>query len=293
MSRFREISTVRLLHGLVIVLCFAATSPTAVQAETATSKQAYSFGVINQRSVTLTAQYWNPILNYISAISGVHLRLKMERTAPETTAQTLAGEHDFVYTNHLFTPERDRLGFKVILRMDTAPIHAVVAVPESSPVTELTALERKTVVFPSKEAFVGFWVPMDQLLRISVTTEAIFAGNQEGAIARLRARGADAAGLNESTLKSYAARENFAYRVLWRSEPYLDIPIMARPDLPEELVAKVQNAFAQMAADPDGAKVLAESAAAMQSKPIGFVRASNGDYSNYRTFYRTTKIVAH
>ena len=65
---------------------------------------ALNFGVINQRSLALTAEYWNPILKYVSARSGVQLRLMMGKTAPETTAQSVKGEHDFVYSNHLFTP---------------------------------------------------------------------------------------------------------------------------------------------------------------------------------------------
>jgi phosphonate transport system substrate-binding protein len=81
------------------------------------------FGVINQRSLALTAEYWNPILEYVSARSGMNLRLKMAKTTPETTAQSVKGEHDFVYSNHLFMPERNRIGFRVIARFDTPPAH--------------------------------------------------------------------------------------------------------------------------------------------------------------------------
>ena len=37
---------------------------------TGAAEQAYTFNVLNQRSVTLTAQYWNPILIYVSRKSG-------------------------------------------------------------------------------------------------------------------------------------------------------------------------------------------------------------------------------
>src|SRR3990172_7290989 len=74
------------------------------------------FGVINQRSITLTAGYWNPILAYVIRRSGVPLQLRMAKTAPETTAMSISGELAFVYSNHLFTPERDALGFTVIAR---------------------------------------------------------------------------------------------------------------------------------------------------------------------------------
>src|SRR5467141_5452043 len=73
------------------------------------AEQAYSFYVLNQRSIALTAQYWNPILTHVSRKSGVPLELKLAKTAQEGNAIAERGGYDFLYTNHFFTPERDRL----------------------------------------------------------------------------------------------------------------------------------------------------------------------------------------
>jgi phosphonate transport system substrate-binding protein len=78
----------------------------------------YPFGVLNQRSVSLTAQYWNPILRYLSEKTGVPLSLRIARTANETTDLAVKGELAFVYTNHLFTPDRDKLGYTVLARQE-------------------------------------------------------------------------------------------------------------------------------------------------------------------------------
>lgn len=43
----------------------------------------FSFGVVPQRSATLTAQYWNPILDYVSGKSGVKLELVTKKSAQE------------------------------------------------------------------------------------------------------------------------------------------------------------------------------------------------------------------
>src|SRR6185436_2917849 len=88
----------------------------AVHAPGAAAQQAYSFNVLNQRSVALTAQYWNPIMTYVSRKSGVPLELKLSKTAQEGNAIAEKGGYDFQYTNHFFTPDRDRLGWKVIAR---------------------------------------------------------------------------------------------------------------------------------------------------------------------------------
>jgi phosphonate transport system substrate-binding protein len=55
------------------------------------------FGVIIHRSPTLTAEFWNPMLRYIAARSGVPLQLKVAKTGPEHTAMVGRGELHFLY----------------------------------------------------------------------------------------------------------------------------------------------------------------------------------------------------
>ena len=46
----------------------------------------------------------------MSEKSGVKLQLRIARTSADTTAYVLANEAEFVFTNHLFSPEREQLG---------------------------------------------------------------------------------------------------------------------------------------------------------------------------------------
>src|SRR6266480_7379674 len=94
-------------RGATILVAVLAMHSTSVDAE-----QAYAFYVLNQRSIALTAQYWNPILTYVSRKSAVPLELKLAKTAKEGNAIAEMGKYDFLYTNHFFTPERDRLGYR-------------------------------------------------------------------------------------------------------------------------------------------------------------------------------------
>ena len=251
----------------------------------------YYFGVLNQRSVALTTQYWNPILSYVSERSGVPLRMKMRNTAVATTKATVEGEYAFVFTNHLFTPERTRLGYRVIARPDSADIHAVIVVREDSPYQSLSELDGKAVAFPSPEAFIGYWVPMDAILKAGIKIKTLFGSNQEGAISQLQLGLVEGAGVNGKVLESYSLREHFRYRVLWKSESYHDLPIMANPSVPKAIVQAVRNAFIGMANDPEGRKVLEASAAALKlPRAVGFKAADNADYENYRNFYLKTLV---
>ena len=105
-----------IISGLILCTVLPA------HAETAATR---SFGVLNQRSIQLTAEYWNPILQYVSKKSGVTLNLKMGKTAPDTSAMTGRGEFDYVYSNHIFTPTNSRAGYRVIARPVTEAIQVL------------------------------------------------------------------------------------------------------------------------------------------------------------------------
>lgn len=249
----------------------------------------YGFSVSNQRSPVLSAQYWNPILAYVHKKSGVELRLKMGKTSIETTALTIRGEVQFAYTNHLFTMERAKLGWKVIARPTTDGIRGQIVVPVDSAINRLEDLDRQNVAFPSAEAYVGYRVPMDALLRKGIKVSPMFAGNQEGAIGQMKSGKAAAAGVNEDVMAAFAKRENYAYRVIWSSEEFKDLPVMVSPVVPEHIARAVQQALLGMLADPEGKKILAQGAQLLKlEQPVGFIAASDKDYDNYREFHRKT-----
>jgi len=263
----------------------------AVHSPTCAADQAYSFYVLNQRTVALTAQYWNPILTYVSKTSGVPLELRLTKTAKDGNATAEAGKYDFLYTNHFFTPERDRLGYKVIARPAGPGIRSQIVVPVDSPIRSLQDLEGKEVAFVTPDAFAGYWLPMDALLRTKVNVKVVFTGNQEASSAQLKVNKIAAAGVNSSVMARYGRRESFTYRALWTSETYQDLCIMANPKVPAAKVAAVKAAFINMVKDEEGRQILQAGADLLKSTgELGFVPAANRDYDNYRKFYRTTKV---
>src|SRR5438552_2145079 len=255
------------------------------------AQQARSFYVLNQRSIALTAEYWNPILTHVSRKSGVPLELKLARTAKEGNAIAELGKYDFLYTNHFFTPERDRLGYKVIARPAGPGIRSQIVVPVDSPIQSLQELKGKDVAFVTPDGFTGYWLPMDALLRAKVDVKVVFTGNQEASSAQLRVNKVAAAGVNSSVMARYGRRESFDYRALWTSDIYQDLCIMANPKVPADKVAAVRAALVNMAHDAVGRQILEAGADLLKSNSEpGFVTAENRDYDNYRKFYRTTQV---
>jgi phosphonate transport system substrate-binding protein len=269
----------------ILVAALAMHSPWVV------AQQAYAFNVLNQRSISLTAQYWNPILTHVSKKSGVPLELKLAKTAKEGNAIAEMGKYDFLYTNHFFTPDRDRLGYKVIARPAGPGIRSQIVVPMDSPIRSLEDLDGKEVAFVTPDGFTGYWLPMDALLKAKVNVKVVFAGNQEASSAQLKINKVAAAGVNSSIMARYARRESFEYRALWTSDIYQDLCIMANPKVPEDKVTAVKAAFIDMVKDPEGRRILEAGADLLKSNgELGFVGAENRDYDNYRKFYRTTLV---
>ena len=273
---------------LAAALAFA---PGAAAQQAQKTQKTHSFYVLHQRTVSLTAQYWNPILTHVSRKSGVPLELKLAKTAQEGNVRAEAGEYSFQYTNHFFTPERDRLGWKVIARPAGPGIRSQIVVPVDSPIQSLKDLEGREVGFVSRDGFTGYWLPFDALLRTNVNVKVVFTGNQEASSAQLRVNKIAAAGVNSTVMARYGRRESFAYRALWTSEIYQDLCIMANPKVPADKVAAVKAALIDMANDPEGRKVLQAGADLLKMNgDLGFVAADDREYDNYRKFYRTTKV---
>lgn len=251
----------------------------------------YAFGVLNQRSLQATAAYWNPILNYVSARSGVPLELHIGRTANETTDRAVAGSLDFAYTNHLFTPKRTQLGWRVLARQDSQGIRGQIVVLDSAPLRTLKDLEGKVVAFANPYAFVGYYVPMDALLRAGIRVTPFYSGNQEAAMGQLMSGQAAAAGVNHQLMADFALRSGLKYRVLAESEPYFDLAVMASPRVPAADGEKVRQAFVDMKDDPAGARILQQAAESLGlPRARGFVAADDRDYANYKSFFKHTLV---
>ena len=263
--------------GLILVLCLC--SP-------ATAQETYSFGVIAQRSPTLTAQFWNPILDYVSNQAGVRLDMKMARSGDLSSDAVVRGEYDFTFSNHQFKPSAATQAYSVILRTRGEDIFAQLVVLESASVRSVSDLQDMAVGFANPQAFVGYTVPMDHLQRAGVKVSPVFGGNQEGIMAQLKAGNVIAAGVNSVIMKDYAAREGLRYRVLWQSEAFRDLAISVHPRVPADVVQRVRKAFAGMSEDANGMKVLEASGRVINQKPpLGFVAATQRDYQSYIDFY--------
>lgn len=250
--------------------------------------ETYRFSPVNQYGINVTAAYWNPIIAYVSEKSGVALQLKIGRTSADTTSYVLAQEVEFIFSNHMFSPEREQLGWKVFGRRLTPAVRGQIIVPVDSTVTELAQLNGLDVAFAGPEALVAYKFPYAHLLNSTVAVKPVFAGNMDAALVQLFNKKVAAAGVNSQLAEGYARREGKAYRTLWTSGPLHDLALMAASKVPEKDVKAVAKAFLGMHQDPRGRELLEKA-----SQQVGltaeahFIASDGAEYSAYRDFYRT------
>lgn len=237
------------------------------------------FGVLNQQSPIKTAERWNPILAHITAVTGLSLQMKMGPTVPDTNAMMARGDFDLVFTNHNFRPEYDGV-YRVIAKWSAEPIQGVIAVAADSPAASLKDLEGKRIAFPSEYAFIAYAVPLAELKHRGIKFTQVLAGNQDGALAQLKAQQVDAVAVNSRFLTKYAEAMKLSYRMLYVSENYPDLAVIAHPRLPKAQVEAVREALIWMKDDPKGAAVLEA------VRAPGFVAASESEYASTRRAYR-------
>ncbi len=274
-----------------ILLGAALFAATLQHAGAAAAGKVYQFSPVNQYGIELTASYWNPIISYISAKSGLQLQLKIGRTSADTTAYVLAREVDFVFTNHLFSPERDKLGWRTLARRNAPPIHGQIVVLADSPIKKLDQLADQYVAFPGPEALVAYKYTYAHLLNEKVPVQVNFSGNHDGAFAQLVSGKAQAVGANSQLAEGWAKRESKKLRVLWQSEALHDLALMVAKHVPDEDAKAVQRAFLDMAQDPQGSKILASVSELVKLPPATMFVASNGsEYAAYRSFYQTAPV---
>jgi phosphonate transport system substrate-binding protein len=254
-------------------------------------KPVYAFSPVNQYDINLTAAYWNPIIRYVSDKSGVTLKLKIGRTSADTTAYVLTREVEFIFSNHLFSPDRDHLGWKVFGRRQMPAVRGQIVVPEDSPITTLAELKNQEMVFAGPEALVGYKFPYAHLLSQGIDVKVVFGGNQNAALTQLFAGKARAAGGNSQLIDGYAAREGKKFRVLWSSEPLYDLALMASGKVPEKDLKAVSSAFFNMHSDPAGKAILQQASLKVGlSSDAYFIPSSGAEYTAYRQFYQAAPV---
>jgi phosphonate transport system substrate-binding protein len=279
---------------LYLALLLSTTLVTLSFAAGAETKPVYHFSPVNQYGINLTAAYWNPIIAYVSEKSGVNLSLKIGRTSADTTSFVLAKEVEFAFTNHLFSPERQTLGWKVFGRRKTPPIYGQIIVPAESGLTSIAQLAGQAVAFPGPEALLSYKMPYAHLLSKGIEIQVVFGGNMDAALTQLFSGKVSAVGGNSQLIEGFSVREKKNYRVLWSTEAVYDLALMVSPNVSAATAKAVADAFMSMSVDPHGRAII-ERVSKLVALPedAHFLPSNGSEFGAYYHFFKTAPAKLH
>ena len=251
----------------------------------------YTLGVLQGRTATLTAQYWNPILNYIEQKSGVRIDLKVVRQPAELNQAIERGEFDFVASNAIFRPRASAVAYRPLFAAQGDETRWQLVTLATSPVKGLRDLQGGRVAVCRSCAPLDYTVPLEMLSRRGVAISVAAAETQEAALSRLKELDVIAVGVSSRAAAAFAERDPSALRILWESPAFPAEPVAAHARLPLSLVETLRAVVLEMGDNPDGVAILhSANRAARRHGQAGFRAVSDGDYQVYQEFFRKTLI---
>lgn len=230
-------------------------------------------------------------LNRVLAGRNISIVLEASRSYASFEEKLARRKFAFILPNPAQMLKASRFGYRVAAKM-TNDSRGVILVPKDNPLRTPAELKGKTVAYPSPLALAGAMMPQLFLTENGLgsldETTTLYVGSQESAILSVLSGRCDA-GCAWLTPWRIFQREHPAQsaklRVAWKTPSLPGIPLGARDDVPESVVATVTDALLSMADDPTCRPILDD------LSTQGFEPASLKTYEPVRTFL--TRFQAH
>ena len=172
--------------------------PTTASAAEIPSKtvpaRTYSLGIVPQHKAADLAARWVPLLQYLSARTGLHVEFRTARDIPTFEQQLAQGEYDFAYMNPFqYVLFQQKSGYRALARQRAYGLRGIVVVRADSPYRTLRDLEGQALAFPAPSAFAASILTRAQLRAEGVRTTPSFVVSHDsvyyGVVNRLFAGG--------------------------------------------------------------------------------------------------------
>lgn len=214
----------------------------------------YSFAVVPQFDKRTTYEIWQPILDEVTKLSGIHFKLKGAITIPEFETQFLIGEFDFAYTNPYDALNAFKSNLYLPLVRDTGKmLYGIIVVRKDSDITDVRQLDNKTVAFPSPTSLGASLIPQadfKDLFKIEVNP--IYVQSHSSVYLNVALNKADAGGGVQKTFLQQPENIQNALKIIYKTREFSPHPIVAHTRMAENIAASVKQAFLELGKTPYG-----------------------------------------
>jgi len=259
-------------------------------AQQAQPEKHYSFAIHPLHNPEMLLERYGPIVDYLNRhIEGAHFTLEASRNYEEFDKKLYAGQLDFALPNPYQTVNSLKHGYHVFGKMgDDHNFRGIWLVRRDSGIRKVTDLKGKKVSYPAKTALAATMMPQYYLhthgIDVNKDVENLYVGSQESSIMNAYLGQVAAAAtwpipwmLFQQQHPDKAAQ----LELIWQTEPLINNGLVARSDMPKELVERVAMLLSTLHENEEGRALLAR-------LPISrFERANDASYDVVRSFLAT------
>jgi len=247
----------------------------------------YRFAVHPLHNPQRLAEIYGPIVAYLNRRLGSPvLKLEASRSYESFEAMLYGRGYEFALPNPAQALRSLESGYRIFGKMGgDESFRGILLVRRDSGILRVEQLKGKVVSFPAPTALAATMMPLWYLhthgLDANREIRRLYAGSQESSIMSVYTGRAAAAATWPVPWETFSRRSPevaAALEVRWQTEPLVNNALVARDDVPPELVARVAALLFAMHETPEGARLLAE-------VPIPrFEPATAGTYAPVRVF---------
>jgi len=219
-------------------------------ADEAPDLPAYAVHVVPQRPAQVTFGAWSPYLIRLGEMTGLCFDLVIPRSIPQFEDGLLNGQADIAYANpyHLVMA-REAFRYQPLLR-DEKPLTGIMVARKDAAITDLTALEGRSLAMPSPNAFGASILNQLALAERGITMKRAFVDSHTNVFRAVIVGRAVAGGAVNNTLLRERDAVQGQLEVIFETEGYPSHPLIARGTVKPAHREAIVEATMAMADDP-------------------------------------------
>lgn len=229
------------------------------------NKPTYIFGVHPLHNPKRLFDVYEPMVNYINAhLDNAQLKLESSRDYASFDKKLLDGYFHFALPNPYQTIMAEDHGYKTFGKMwDDKNFRGIILVRKDSNIKSIEDLKGKTISYPAPTALAATMMPQWYLyehgINIKKDIKNLYVGSQESSIMNVYLGKSDASATWPPPWKAFIKeRPEVAKEVMvkWETPSMLNNGLVARKDVPQEIVNKVADIITTLHTHEDGKKIL-------------------------------------
>ena len=242
------------------------------------------FGVISRFPPTLIYQGYQPLMDYLTANTAYHFKLKLSGSYQQAVEQLARGEVAAAFLgSYIYVLTRRKYGLRCILKPlneNFEPyFHSVLITRTDSPIYSIQDLKGKKLALPSDQSFSGNWLPRYELLKYGLKVSDLdsihhFAHHHTVVYQVLKGY------FDAGVVKDRVAREylNRGIRIFAFSEPIPGSPIVVSRQSDPAVVQAIRATLLKIDVQQEKYRSLVNHWD--KEFAYGFVEAADSDYNS-------------